>query len=206
MANRDAAFGLKPIRHLNGTPWNGVTQRCLVEDSDTTAVFIGDPVIVTGTAGSDDTSGLPVVTVATAGDTNRIYGVVVSVEPNPDNLTYKHIPASTGGYVNVCNDPDVIFIVQDDAQATLDGGSISANAVLAAGSGGSTVTGKSSWELDASDAPAADASNQVLILDIYKAPNNALGDNCIWEVLISNHVLRGGQAANNEGALGIAGS
>ena len=202
MANTDAAFGLRPIRHLNGSPWNGVTQRCLVEDSYATAVFIGDPVIVTGVAGSDDTSGLPVVNVASAGDGNRIYGVVVSCEVNPDNLTYKHIPASTGGYVNVCNDPDVVFAIQDDAGATLDGGSISDNALLASGTG-STVTGLSGWELDATNTPTSDASYQVLILDIYKAPDNALGDNCIWEVLISNHVLRGGQAANNEGALGI---
>ena len=202
MANRDAPFGLRPIRHLNGSPWNGATQRCLVEDDYGTAVFIGDPVIVTGTAGSDDTSGLPVVNVASAGDTHRIYGVVVSVEPNPDNLTYKHIPALTGGYVNVCIDPDVVFIVQDDAGATLDGDSISANAVLADGTG-STVTGLSGWELAAGTTPASDASYQLLILDIYKAPDNALGDHCIWEVLISNHVLRTGMAAANEGALGI---
>jgi len=203
MANVDAPFGLRPIRHLNGNPWNGVTQRCLVEDDYATALFIGDPVIVTGAAGSDDTSGLPVINKATAGDTNRIYGVIVSFEADPDNLSRKHIPASTGGYANVCIDPDVVFIIQDDAGATLDGGSISDNAVISTSTAGSTVTGLSGVELAAATTPTSDASYQLLILDVYKAPDNALGDNCIWEVLISNHVLRGGGAAADEGVLGI---
>ena len=202
MANIDAPHGLTPIRHLNGNPWNGVTQRCLVEDDYGTALFIGDPVIVTGTAGSDDTSGLPVINIASAGDTNRIYGVIVSFDPNPNNLTLKHIPVTTGGYANVCIDPDVVFTVQDDGGAVLDGGSISANAVLASGTG-SSVTGLSGWELAAATTPAANASYQLLILQVHQVVGNAFGVNCEWEVLITNHVLRGGQAAANEGALGI---
>lgn len=202
MANIDAPHGLTPIRHLNGNPWNGVTQRCLVEDSYATNLFIGDPVIVTGAAGSDDTSGLPVIQIASAGDTNRIYGVIVSFEPNPDNLTLQYGLGYTTRYANVCIDPDVVFTVQDDGGAALDGGSISANAVLASGTG-STVTGLSGWELAAATTPAANASYQLLILQVHQVPGNALGVNCEWEVLITNHVLRGGQAAANEGALGI---
>ena len=202
MANVDAPYGLRPIRHLNGNPWNGVTQRCLIEDAYNQALFIGDPVIVTGTAGSDDTSGLPVINIATGGDTNRIYGVIVSFDPDPTNLERKHHAAVTSGYANVCIDPDVIFTVQDDGGAVLDGDSISANAVLVAGTG-STVTGLSGWELAAATTPAADASYQLLILQVHQKEGNAFGINCEWEVLITNHVLRGGQAANNEGALGI---
>jgi hypothetical protein len=202
MANKDAPFGLAPIRHLNGNPWNGVTQRCLMEDDVDQALFIGDPVIVTGTAGVDDTSGLPVIILATAGDTYRIYGVIVSFEPDPTNLERKHHAALTKGYANVCIDPDVVFIVQDDAGATLDGGSISDNAVLAA-TAGSTVTGLSGWELAAATTPTSDASYQLLILDKHHVVGNDMGDNCIWEVLISNHILRGGGAVANEGFLGI---
>ena len=202
MANVDRPHGLTPIRHLNGNPWNGVTQRCLIEDDYAVALFIGDPVIVTGTAGSDDTSGLPVINIASAGDTNRIYGVITSFEPNRDNLTVKHHLASTAGYANVCIDPDVVFTVQDDGGAVLDGDSISANAVLASGTG-STVTGLSGWELAAATTPAANASYQLLILGVHQVEGNAFGINCEWEVLITNHVLRGGQAAADEGALGI---
>ena len=202
MANVDAPHGLTPIRHLNGNPWNGVTQRCLIEDDYGSALFIGDPVIVTGTAGADDTSGLPVINIATGGDTNRIYGVIVSFEPNPDNLTLKHSPTLTGGYANVCIDPDVIFTVQDNGGAVLDGDSISDNACLVAGTG-STVTGLSGWELAAATTPTSDASYQLFILQVHQVEGNAFGNNCEWEVLISNHVLRGGGAVANEGFLGI---
>lgn len=204
MANVQAAFGLRPIRHLNGNPWNGATERCLVEDNYATAVFVGDPIIYTGTATSDDASQhYKAVNVATEGDTNRIYGVVVGIEPNRDNLSRTYIPASTGGYVYVCVDPDVIYAVADEGGANLTGDAIGANAVLEAGSGGSTVTGLSSWCIDTDDTPAADASNQVLIMALHPKDDNEVATYAVWEVLITNHVLRGGIAANNEGALGI---
>jgi hypothetical protein len=204
MANVDAPFGLKPFKHLNGNPWNGVTEKCLVEDSYATAVFVGDPVIYTGTAGSDDTTGhYKAVNVATDADTNRIYGVVVSIEPLLSDLSKTYIPASTGGYVNVCVDPDVLYLVQDEGGTALDGDSIGANAVLESATAGSTVTGLSGWELDTGDTPAADASNQVIIHGIHNVEGNAFGVNAVWVVQITNHVLRSGMASTDEGALGI---
>jgi len=204
MANKDAPFGLRPVRNLNGSPWNESTQRCLIEDDYNQALFIGDPVIVTGTAGADDTSGLPVINIASAGDTNSIYGVIVSFDPDPTNLERKHHAALTAGYANVCIDPFVVFIVQDDAGAVLDGDSISDNAVLASGTG-STVTGLSGWELAAATTPASNSSYQLLILQKHHVENNAMGNNCIWEVMISNHVLRGGRSVGTteDGLLGI---
>jgi len=204
MANVDAPFGLRPIRHLNGNPWNGKTEKCYVEDASTTAIFVGDPVIYTGTACSDITQGFwKVVDLATDADTNRIYGVVTSIEPILSDLSKTYIPARTGGYVNVCVDPDVIYAIQDEGATALDGDSIGANAVLESATAGSTVTGLSGWELDTGDTPGADASNQVIIMGVHNQLGNDFGVNCIWEVLISNHVLRGGIAATNEGALGI---
>ena len=203
MANVDAPFGLKPIRHLNGNPWNGATEKCYVEDASTTAIFVGDPVAYTGTAGSDVTTGHhKVVDLATEADTYPIYGVVTSIEPILTDLSKTYIPAETGGYVNVCVDPDVIYIVQDDGDAVLDGGSIGANAVLESGTAGSTVTGLSGWEMDTTDTPDADASNQLIIMGVHNIEGNAFGVNCIWEVIISHHQLRFGQAVANEGFIG----
>lgn len=205
MANADAPFGLRPSRHLNGNPWNGQTVKMLVEDSYAVAIFRGDPIIITGTAGSDDATGhYQVANVATAGDTNRLAGVCTSVVVDEGELyrAGNYLPASTGGYINVCIDPDVVYQIQDDGGAVLDSGSLGANAILASGTG-STITGLSGWELAAATTPAADASYQMQILAIANQPDNALGINCIWEVLLSNHWLRGGQAAADEGALGI---
>lgn len=202
MANTDAAFGLKPIRHLNGNPWNGACTKMLVEDNYGTAVFVGDPVVITGSAGSDDTSGhYAPVNLASSGDGGRISGVVVGIEPIRGDLTKTYIPANTGGYVYVCTDPDVVYIVQDDGGATLDGGSIGTNAVFATGTG-STVTGLSAWELAAATTPTANASYQCVILGVHNKEGNAFGINCIWEVVLNN-VLRSGAAGVTDGALGI---
>jgi len=200
MANIDAPFGLKPVRHLNGNPWNGQTVRMLIEDDDTDSYFVGDPVTLSGAAGSDDTSGIIVADIAVATHSNSIYGVIVSFEPDPDNLSRIYCPTLAGGYANVCIDPDVIYEVQDDGTAVLDGASIGTNAMLTADTSGSTITGLSGWELDASIV-AANATYQLQILGISQKPDNALGIYCIWEVIISNHVLR--RSAAGSGNLGI---
>ena len=203
MANKDAAFGLRPLRRLDGSAWTGATQKMLVEDNYGTALFVGDPVIITGAAGSDDGTGhFNVASIATTGDGNRIAGVIVSVDPDPDALGRIYIPANTGGYINVCTDPFVVFAVQDNAGATLTSASVGANAVIVGGTG-STITGLSGWELAAATTPAADASYQLQIIGIVNSPNNIMGDNVIWEVIISNHLYLGGSAVANEGALGI---
>jgi hypothetical protein len=200
MANPDAPFGLRPVRHLNGNPWNGQTVRMLIEDDDDTAYFIGDPVTITGAAGSDDTSGIIVADIAVATHSNRIYGVIVSIEPDPDNLSRLYLPALTGGYINVCCDPDVIYEVRDDGTAALDGASIGTNAMLTADTSGSTITGLSGWELDASIVGAS-ATYQLQILGISQCPDNALGTHCVWDVIISQHILR--TVAAGSGFLGI---
>ena len=204
MANPDAAFGLKPVRHLMGIPWNGQTERALVEDDTSGNLFIGDPVLITGALGVDDATGhFNVVDIATEGDGNRIWGVITSIDPIRTDLEKVYMPATTGGYVNVCVDPYVIFAVQDDAAATLTSASVGANAILDAGAGGSTITGLSSWELKADTTPAADASYQLTIVGVHNRVDQAVGANVIWEVLITNHLLTGGGVATDEGVLGI---
>jgi hypothetical protein len=204
MANIDAPFGLKPVRHLNGNPWNGQTEKCYVEDDNSNNLFVGDPVIYTGAAGVDVTTGHhKVVTIATEATENRIYGVITSIDPILTDLSKTYLPSTTGGYVNVCVDPDVIFIIQDDGDAVLDGDSVGAQAVLESGTAGSTVTGLSGWEMDTTDTPATDQSNQLLIMAVHAKEGNAFGANCIWEVLISNHILRAFDATALGGLLGI---
>jgi hypothetical protein len=88
MANTDAPFGFRPIRHLNGNPWNGATEKCLVEDAYSENIFVGDPVIYTGTAGADDTTGhYKAVNLATEGDGYPIYGGPVPHVPEPATMS-----------------------------------------------------------------------------------------------------------------------
>lgn len=194
MANPTTAFGMRPVRHLNGNPWNGQTRKYLCEDSYGTAMYIGDCAALTGTAPSDDPSGIyPAIQRVTVGDGNPILGVITSFDPI-DAAGVEHTQvyrvASTSRYANVCVDPDVVFIIRDDAVATLGGDACTLNAVLIEGTA-STATGLSGLLLDAgTTAPSADASNQLLIIGVWPEPNNTIGANCIWEVIISNHALR----------------
>lgn len=87
MTNINAPFGMRPVRHKNGQPYNGAVRPYFVPASDGTALFVGDPVIKTGSsntvqvsapgAGTFNVGALPSIARATAGTTNRITGVIV---------------------------------------------------------------------------------------------------------------------------------
>lgn len=189
MANSDAPSGFKPIKHLNGNPWNGKVNVYYIPATDSTATFIGDAVKSAGSATSD---GLyPTVAQAAAG--NAIRGIVVGfsdqpyVSVNTDNLNEKYRAASVARYAFVVDDPDVIFEVQEDS----DGGSIAAASVglscdFVVGSG-STVTGKSGMEIDSSD--VATAAGQFKLLRVSNKVGNELGNYCKWEVLFREHEM-----------------
>lgn len=190
MANLDTPFGLKPVKHLLGMPWNGKVNTYYVPSTDGTAIFKGDAVKSAGSA--DATGKFPSVAQAAAGDLIR--GVVVGFGDNPYVMTHPdtpnrdYRPVSTAMYVFVVDDPFVIFEVQEDSvgnnlAATEVG--LSANVVVGSGS---TATGKSAMELDSSDT-ATDGNGQLKILRAVDREDNALGANCKWEVLIVEHEL-----------------
>lgn len=195
MANKDAPFGLTPIKHRNGAPYNGATRQYFVNSSYAVALFVGDPVIKTGTSNTTVVEGaniatLPEINKATAGDGNAITGVIVSFGANGgDNQTRTHNPASTERIVNVADDPDLLFLVQDDGGGALDATTVGLNAVLIFTESGSTSTGQSGVEMDGgtSDAPAADLSNQLTIQRLHDVEGNTVDDFALWEVKINNH-------------------
>lgn len=191
MANVDAPFGLRPVMHKSGAPYNASPRPYYVPAGDATALFIGDPVIIVGDSNDNEILGFPPgslseVTRATVGDTNAITGVIVGVHPDTrDSLTYR--AASTERVVYVADDPDLMFEIQADGTLTAD--SVGLNAVLIATHSGSTTTGLSGMELDTtSDVPAADATNQLYIQSLKPAIDNDLASaNSVALVTIINH-------------------
>lgn len=190
MANLDTPFGFKPVGHLNGSPWNGKVNAYYVPATDSTAIFKGDAVKSAGSA--DATGKFPSVAQAAAGDAIR--GVVVGFGDNPYTMTHPdtpnrdYRPASIAMYVFVVDDPQVIFEVQEDsvgAALTITEVGLSTNVVVGSGS---TATGKSAMELDSSDT-GTDTAGQCRIMRVINREDNALGDNCKWEVLIGEHEL-----------------
>jgi hypothetical protein len=194
MPNIDAVKGAFPVMHLDGSPYTGKTNMYLVPSGDGTALFVGDFVKRGGSAGAagtvvngQDVEGMPTVIQAAATDT-LLVGVVVGFLPNQDNLSLKYRVASTNRIALVADAPDLVFEIQEDSV----GGALSADEVgenaditVAAGN---TTTGLSGMELDSSDHKTATA--QLRILGLVKKPDNAIGTNAKWLVMINEHAYK----------------
>lgn len=188
MANKDTAGGLRLVRCRDG----GI-KTYKVASNYGSAIFVGDAVVLTGTSSTDPRTGdnlIPNVQLATVSST--ITGVVVgivgsTVATAPSIPTLPYIAANTGGLILVCDDPDAVFAIQEDSV----GGNIAATAVgefcdltFAAGS---TTTGLAQNELDSSDAGTGD---NVRIIGLHKSPDNEVGANADWLVVINEHTFK----------------
>lgn len=174
MPNSDASFGLRPYS-LNGIKR---ISRYYVPSSDSTALYINDPVKL---AGSADSNG--VATVTRAGTTGALLGSIVAVEwENESSTTYR--AASTARYVYVSDHPEQDYEIQaDGAIAATD---ISNTADLIFTNAGETVFGSAGAELDTSDIGTGD---QLRILGLKPVANNALGANAVVIARINKHQL-----------------
>lgn len=194
MANANTAFGLAPVEYLSGAPWNGQVRRYCIPSSDGNAFAIGDPVVI---AGSADAAGVATVTLATAG--SGITGVIVGMggityggmSADPTNLNTTVIPATKtkAYYVNVVDDPNVIFEVQEIGTGTaLTAAAVGLNCNLVAGTNSGYLSG---WLLDNST-EATTSTLDVKLLGLVQRSDNAFGAYSKWRVVINNHTYRTG--------------
>ena len=179
MANVDRPRGARPIGHLDGSPWNGMTREYNVDVGNATAIFPGDFVIreADGNAAAYTGSG-----------GGSLLGVCVAVVTDPTNLERRYLPATTQGTIVVCDAPDVIFEIQEDDDGT---------ALVAADAGtncdvlvtaGSTSTGQSAHEIDRSTVVTSIA--QLRLLRLVNREDNEHGDSAAWEVFINEHLYK----------------
>lgn len=196
MANVDSPFGLRPVRHLSGAPWNGQVRRYLLPSSDTSNRFIGDPVTLGGDAGASGlvVNGVPawgLATVAIGVAGSPWVGVITGFEITPTDLSIRYGPASANRIALVCDDPNVIFEIQEVSGGTaLTSAEVGLNANGVAGTG-STTTGLSGWELNNSGEATTNTLN-LKILGLVQREDNDYGEHAKWEVLINDHLYRGG--------------
>lgn len=190
MANTNKVNGFRPVRYLNGAPYNGAFRRYVVPATDGTALFVGD--LVKAETTGDLTTGLSGVTRATAGA--AVIGAVVGFEADPTNLnTPQYRAASTRRIVYVADDPNLLFEAQEDGLVTpIAMASIGLNASLISTSGGNTTTGASGMEIDSSTA-AATATLELKIMEAVARQDNELitaGQAYTrWVVKLNNHQL-----------------
>lgn len=185
MANTSRINGFRPVKHLNGAPYNGQANIYEVPAGETVPVFIGDLVKLSDSAA---TSGYPAVEAAVAASSQvvsvPIVGAVVGIvnakmDPVDGRMTGGSISldtpvyraASTKQLVLVADSPDIIFEAEADASVAL------ADVGLNADIGASAhtlplVTGASPMYVYSTTAPSASATRPFQIMGIVKRPDN----------------------------------
>ena len=188
MANPTGAFGLRPVRHQNGSPWNGACVPCYCAAGYATALYIGDPVTASLVNADKDATGHYLSIVKSAGTTGTIIrGVICAFAPSPTNLELKYRVASTERIAYVCMDQTVIYQIRGDGGGTPIDNWVGYNAVCIANSAGSATTGLSGMMLDegTTTVPNQVQAYPLLITGMANTPDNELGDNAIWEVTLN---------------------
>lgn len=180
MANVDAPFGFKPIKHLDGSEYNGQVNRYSIGTGEA-ALFVGDLVTLSGTSNTD---GVPGISRVAAGTGNPAIGAIVEFEADRENQGKTNHPASTAGFALVADAPDVIYEAQATTIAVTDVGN---NAPILA-TAGSTTTGTSAEEVDGSG--YVGTTEQVRVLRVKQASDNEVGANAVVEVFINEHVYK----------------
>ena len=183
MANVDTPFGLRPVKTVSGQPYSGAANLYSTATGDATAIFIGDPVILSGT--SQTISGRVYADVDQAATGDKIVGVVVGVIPVTQSSTV-HREASTQRLLLVADDPSLLFEIQEVSGGTaLTANDIGLNADFVVGSGSAT-TGYSGVELN----NVGEATTNTLDLKIVGLANredNAIGEHAKYLVRINRH-------------------
>jgi hypothetical protein len=189
MANVDAPFGLRPVADVSGRPWNGAVRAYSTAAGDGTAIYLGDPVILSGT--SQTINGRVYLDVDQAATGDKIIGVVVGVDPaigaganGRESTIYR--AASTVRILYVCDDPNALFEIQEvsgGTALTANDAGLNADFVVAAGS---ATTGMSGVELN----NATEATTNTLdlkIVGLVAREDNEIGEHAKWLVRINRH-------------------
>ena len=176
MSATSAPRGLKPIGLLGGMPFAGSTREFLIKSGYATAIFNGDVVGLADTANSTDDGYL--VREAVASEVNPI-GVFLGcsyTDPNTGQLTFnQYYPGSIAASdikAVVSANPFTLYEVQaDDAIAQTQ---LGMTADLVQTQAGSTVTGNSGIQLDASTASVGGECWK--IVDFVERVGSTIGD------------------------------
>jgi hypothetical protein len=187
MANINKPFGLRPVRTLNGSPYNGAVQKFIVPAAYGTSIFIGDPVTLGGTSDSINNEETKYSTVIKGAKAGVFVGVVVGIQPVYGDLDVDYAVAGTKVAVLVATDPNLVFEIQGDVDV-FDLTDVGLNASITV-STGVAATGVSNAVLDQSTA-AATATLDFLIIGMGKRIGNetdAAATYPTYEVRLNNH-------------------
>ena len=186
MANKDAAFGCRPVRMMGGAPYSGGQSRYRIASGATTPIYQGDLVtqLTAGVLGRHAASGtVPIV---------GVFNGVQYTDPTSGEQVYKnYYPGSIAAsdiIANIVDDPNVVFEVQADA--ALPVADLFGNFdIVDASDVGDEYSGRSNTELDVTTG-ATTATLPLKAIDISQDPLNSDVGSANTNVLcvIQNHV------------------
>ena len=162
MANQDAAFGLRPARHLTGGQLR--TEEANIAANYDTAIYTGQVVEAVAAGG---------IEAAAAEDTQvaGVFGGVFYTDPTTSKPTWSaYYPASTNASdlkASVYADPEIVYEAQHSGTGTA---AMNNSAMDFAGVSGSTINGQSTSELDTSTSGTGAGLKQI---GISKDPDNS---------------------------------
>jgi hypothetical protein len=207
MANVSKINGFSPVKHLNGSPYNGQATIYSHSSGDATALFVGDVVKLVGSGNAQGIQYVTASTAGTAGTGLAAVGVVVGVintklDPVTGKMTNgsialdtpQYVPASTEQYLLVADATDVIYEVEATTAGsayTFTAADVGLNANLYAGAG-STATGNSAYSLDMADSGTT-ATLPFKIVGVSQRPDNAMATTAVKVLVqLNNSQFKGG--------------
>jgi hypothetical protein len=168
--------GFRPVKHMNGSPYNGQLNRYMISASDTAVTNVGDFVQLSDNAALVDTIGFgvyPAVERAGSGTAVPIVGVIVGFEVDFSNLNSgNYRAASTRRVALVADASDLLFAgPQDGVGGVVAAASVGLNVAINLGTAGSTTPFASGMSVDSSTV-ATTATLPLQIMGITASPDN----------------------------------
>lgn len=203
MANTNNPFGFTPIRHKNGAPYNGSATPYIAISTYSADMFIGNAVLIVAggsntaqSTGGDKFKAGTLQSVELAATSGFITGVIVGFGVNRDDLSITYGPTDTERIVWVADDPDLVFIGQEDSAASenIQAADVGFNVNLVVGTG-SKITGRAASLLDSTSA-ATTNTHQLKVLRLYDVSDNEIStadtpaQYAVFEFMINLHSQR----------------
>lgn len=202
MANQKGPRGFVPSRYRDGSAWNGAVNMYYIPAADTNQYNPGDMV---KSAAGGDANGIPQIVKITNGtDTARgvVFGCLLANPNQPSiqgtnlDLTVQNIPATKTKdyYVLVCDDPNVVYELQDDGITTANLVAASCNKNASYTVTNPTAPQQNSATVLLSTSIAVTATLPLKIIGLAQKPNNAYGAFATWLVMMNQSEFQGNTA------------
>lgn len=168
--------GFRPVKHMNGSSYNGQVNRYMISASNSAATNVGDFVQLSTDPALVDTVGFgvyPAVNRISSGTATPIVGVIVGFEVDYTNLNAgNYRAASTRRVALVADASDLIFAAPQDAVGgVVAAASVGLNVAINLGTAATTAPFASGMSVDSSTVLGT-ATLPLQIMGVTASPDN----------------------------------